>query len=71
MLSEANIKALIQNGFKFIVSAKVKNIDTKLVNQMFAEDGYIVNGNDLRYKTIKLKDRNIVFCISEDRQTQG
>jgi transposase len=68
MLSEANIKALIEHEFKFIVSARVKNMSAKLANQMIAEDDYIISGDDLKYKTIKLKDRNIVFCRSENRQ---
>ena len=68
MLSEANIKALIENGFKFIVSARVKNMSTKLTNQMIAEDDYIISGDDFKYKTIKLNDRNIVFCRSENRK---
>jgi transposase len=68
MLSEANIKALIEHEFKFIVSARVKNMSAKLANQMIAEDDYIISGDDLKYKTIKLKDRDIVFCRSENRQ---
>jgi transposase len=68
MLSEANIEALIENGFKFIVAAKVKNMSAKLTNQMIAEDDYIISGDDFKYKTIKLKDRNIVFCRSENRK---
>lgn len=68
MLSDANIKALIAGGFKFIVSARVKNMDTKLTNQMLSEDDYITSSDDFKYKNIKLEDRNIVFCRSEDRK---
>jgi transposase len=68
MLSEANIKALNRDGFKFIVSARIKNMSTQLVNQMFVEDDYIASGDDFKYKTIKLEDRNMVFCKSENRK---
>jgi transposase len=70
MLSESNINALIANGFKFIVSARVKNMNKQLTNQMLADDDYITNGDDFKYKTVSLKDRKMVFCRSKKRQSK-
>ena len=69
MLSEANISALIANNFKFIVSAKVRNMNANLSKEMLDTNGYKAASDNLKYKAIKIDEtRKLITVFSEGRQ---
>jgi transposase len=68
MLSESNIKALIENQFKFIISARVKNMKASISQEMLNEDGY-TNSDELKHKAIAIDgQKTLVAVFSEDRR---
>ena len=83
MLSDANITALENNGFKYIVAARVRNMDKATTKAMLEKDGYVAVGStndDLRYKVIKpinrkkkqeleqISNKRLICCYSEERR---
>lgn len=69
MLSENNINALIEHKFKFIVSAKVRNMSAKLTEEMLDGEGYSSTSDKFLYKSIALSDdKKLIAVFSEDRK---
>lgn len=70
MLSSANIEALISHNFKFIVASRIRNLSTKITEELLNKDDYnVVTEDGLAYKKIKLANgQNLVACYSDDRR---
>jgi len=68
MLSKANIDSLIENNFKFIVSARIKNLSQKITKEILAEQDY-QDAGCLSYKSIILgDDKTLISVFSDDRK---
>jgi transposase len=68
MLSEKNMAALITHKYKFIVSAKIRNMSKELTSKILNQDEYR-ELNGLQYKSIDLaKDKRLLSVFSEERK---
>lgn len=67
MLSACNIETLIENDFKFIISARVRNMDKETTKAMLDVTNYDEVSDDLRVGQIKLDNKKIIFCHSKTR----
>ena len=68
MLSEKNIQALIDHKYKFIVSARIRNMNKSLISHILDTDGY-TELNNLHCKNINLdKDKRLLVVFSEERR---
>jgi transposase len=68
MLSDKNIQALIDHKYKFIVSAKIRNMSKARTSEALNSDKY-KELNSLRYKSINLdKDKRLLCIFSEERK---
>ncbi len=67
MLSNINIEALTTHGFKYIVAARIKNLNQQVTKQLLYAEDYIELNDDLRYKIITVDTQKIVICYSKTR----
>jgi len=68
MLSEKNISSLIDRKYKFIVSARVRNMSKQLTEKMLNNEQYF-QLNNLHYKSINMENGKKLLCVfSEDRK---
>lgn len=69
--SQANIDAIKESGYEYIVGTSLKKQDRKLQEQILDDNGYTsVNKSDLeefKYKEIQLKDERLIISWSSSR----
>lgn len=68
MLSSTNLCKLEENGFDYIVAARVKNLKKTIASQLISPEGYTVLNEDISYKTIKLDSASLIACHSKKRE---
>ena len=72
MLSASNIKSLKENNFKYIISARVRNLKKTMAQEMLLNDGYKglhKNEDDnFCYKEMEFGDETLVACYSDKRR---
>lgn len=68
MLSRGNLAALIQNNYKFIVAARVRNLTREVAKKMLDNSGYKKCGDDFRYKKIPIENGQIFIAAYSDER---
>jgi len=67
MLSNLNLNELTAHKFNYIVAARIKNLSTNLQKIILDTTDYESLNEDIKHKTIKLDDRYLVLCHSNER----
>ena len=66
MLNKVNLESLIENKFNYIVSARTKNLNKELAEQMLNGEYSCLN-DDIKYQIINLDNKRLVLCYSKER----
>jgi transposase len=67
MLSAINIEALIEEKFKFIISARIRNMDKNTTKAMLDVTNYEQISEDLRVGKLEFENKTIIVCHSKER----
>ena len=67
MLSAFNLKMLAENNFKYIVAARMKNLNKELKKQVVVTEKYLALNDDIKYKIIPLGSASLIACHSKNR----
>lgn len=70
MLSSKNIEAMLENNYKFIVAARIKNMDNKIKSQILDENLYQIMSEDKKYKTIELTDKKKLISVFSNKRKE-
>lgn len=66
LLNKGNIEILNRFGYEYIIAARIKNMNTKLIAQITSKDDYIDINEDMSAKTINyLDNQTIIACYSK------
>ena len=69
LLNNDNLEALEDNGFEYIVGARIKNVSKKLKEEILNKNNYkkIDDSDDLKINRLKYKNRNLIISYSPKR----
>lgn len=67
MLSKLNLTELTTHKFNYIVAARVKNPGKNLRKIILDANDYKSLSDDIKHKTVKLGDKYLVLCHSQER----
>jgi len=70
MFSNFNLTELTAHKFNYIVPARIKNLDGNLRKIILDPTDYKNLNDDIKHKTVKVGDKYIVLCHSNERATK-
>jgi transposase len=67
LMNNVNLKDLEENNFTYIISARVRNLNKELTDEMLKEADYVKSESDIKYKVIKLEGKSLILVHSAAR----